>query len=79
LKWADPHNYLAFYGFQGARKFQAATLLLANRTFATRTLASPAHGMITRPMRTYSRMRPAPMLLETADINRRFFPIRPGL
>lgn len=79
FKSADPQSYVAFYGFQGARKFQAASLLLAKRTFAPRSPASPAHGVITRPRRTYSQMRSGPMLFDGADIQQRLYSMRTRL
>jgi hypothetical protein len=48
-KKADPRSYIAFYGYEGRRKYQASTLLLAKHQFAARGPAAPAHGVINRP------------------------------
>jgi hypothetical protein len=57
FKVPDGRTYIPFYAYDGVRKYQAATSVLARRTFRTRTPAAPAHGVITRPMRSSSRMR----------------------
>ncbi|HEX4639311.1 MAG TPA: hypothetical protein VH170_07485 [Chthoniobacterales bacterium] len=79
FKSAEPQYYVAFYGFEGARKFQAASMLLAKRTFVGPSPASPAHGMIMRQTRTFSRTRPVPMIFDDARIEQRLFPLRQTL
>jgi hypothetical protein len=49
IKMQDPVTYVAFYGYRGGHKYRAGNSLLANRTFATRNPAAPAHGTIARP------------------------------
>jgi hypothetical protein len=61
-KTQDQQNYVAFYGYGSGRKYRAANSLLANRTFAARNPAAPAHGVIARPgqstWQSYSNSRP---------------------
>ena len=51
LKTPNAHGYIAFYGYEGGHKYQAAALLLARRAAAKRSPAAPAHGVINRPAR----------------------------
>lgn len=79
LKIRNRRTYIAFYGYEGGHKFQAADTLLANRTIATHGPAAPARGVITRPMRTASRMRSSSWVLDEAPLDPRFFWNRPSL
>jgi len=73
IKMSDPRNYIAFYGYEGAHKYQVANSLLVNRAVGTHSPAAPSHGAITRPGRSVSRFRPNPWLVEEEMINARSF------
>jgi hypothetical protein len=79
MKTQDSRSYIPFYGFEGAHKFQAANSLVVKRTIGTRSPAAPAHGAITRPLRTASRMRPSPLLFDQGPVDPRFSFNRPSL
>ncbi|HZR79080.1 MAG TPA: hypothetical protein VFA58_07715 [Chthoniobacterales bacterium] len=59
MKTTDAHSYVAYYGYEGAHKYQAGTLLLTKRAISAPNPAAPAHGAITRPVRTASRTQPS--------------------
>jgi len=73
IKVSDTRNYVAFYGYEGAHKYQAANTLLVNRTFGTRSPVAPSQGAITRPDRSVSKLRSNPWLFEEEPINPRVF------
>ena len=77
IKMSDPRNYVAFYGYEGAHKFQAADPLLVNRTLGSRSPAAPSHGAITRPGRSVSRLRSNPWPVDEGPVDPRFFSNRP--
>jgi hypothetical protein len=79
IKLQNRRSYIAFYGYEGGHKFQAADLLLVSRQIATRAPAAPAHGATTRPMRSASRFRSNSWSLNEAPVDPRFFWSRPGL
>ena len=78
IKVDDRRSYIAFYGYEGAHKYQAANSLLASRTLAIRSPAAPSQGVITRPTRSTSRMRSSPWLFDEGPVDRRFFSNRPA-
>ena len=78
IKLKNRRHYIAFYGYEGGHKFQAADSLMVNRAIATRAPAAPAHGAITRPMRSASRLRSSSWFDE-GPIDPRFFSSRPAL
>lgn len=57
FKVQDQRTYLPFYAYDGMRKYQAGNSGMARRTVRSASPAAPAHGVITRPMRSRSRMR----------------------
>jgi hypothetical protein len=71
IKMSDPRSYIAFYGYAGAHKYQAANSLLVNRAVGTRSPAAPSHGTITRPGRSISKVRSNPWVLDEEPINPR--------
>ena len=77
-KIRDVHTYIPFYGYEGGHKYQAATSLWASRTITTRSPASPAHGVITRPTRPSSQMHPISPLFDEGPIAPSFFSYRSG-
>ena len=79
IKLRNRRTYIAFYGYAGRHKYQAADLLLANRNVAARAPAAPAHGAISTPKRSGSRFRPTSRLLDEGPIDSRFVWNRPGL
>jgi len=79
IKIRNRRTYIAFYGYEGGHKFQAGDSMLATRNVAARQPAAPAHGAITRPMRTASRMRASSWTLDEAPVDPRFFWNRPSL
>ena len=79
MKIHDGRSYVPFYGFEGARKFQAANSLLVKRTIGTRSPAAPAHGAISRPVRSPSRMRANPWLYDEGLMSPRSFSNRTPL
>jgi len=79
IKVHDPRSYIAFYGYEGAHKYQAAKSVLLASTFGTRAPAAPAHGAAARPARVSWRTRPTPLLFEEGPINYRFFASRTAL
>jgi predicted transglutaminase-like cysteine proteinase len=78
IKVRDPRSYVAFYGYEGEHKYQATSSLLAARTIGNRNPAAPSHGVITRPVRAASRMRPGPLLFDEGPIAPSFFSYRSG-
>lgn len=56
LKLQGERTYVPFYAYDGMRKYQAGNSAMARRTVRA-SPAAPAHGVITRPMRSSSRMR----------------------
>jgi hypothetical protein len=79
IKLRNRRTYIAFYEYESGHKYQAGSSLVANRTFAARAPAAPAHGMVTRPLRTASRYRSSARIFEEGPINPRFFANRPPL
>jgi hypothetical protein len=79
FKVPDGRTYIPFYAYDGVRKYQAATSVLARRTFRTRTPAAPAHGVITRPVRSTSRLRSNSWLFDDRPVDPRFVLNRPSL
>jgi len=78
IKAADNRSYIAFYGYEGAHKYQAVSALLVSRTFAARSPAAPSQGVITRPTRSTWRARSSPWLFDEGPIDPRFFSNRPA-
>ena len=78
IKLDDRRSYIAFYGYEGAHKYQAANSLLANRTLGSRSPAAPSHGAITRPGRSISRLRSNPWPFDEGPVDPRFFSNRPA-
>lgn len=76
MKVNDPQNYIAFYGYEGARKYRAANSLLANRIHGTRSLAAPSQGAITRPTRSTWRAGSNPRFFKDGSTSPRSFSIR---
>lgn len=79
IKMSDPRSYVAFYGYEGAHKYQVANSLLVNRAVGTRSPAAPSHGVITRPGRSISKLRSNPWLFDEGPVDPRFFSNRPTL
>lgn len=79
IKIRNRRTYIAFYGFEGGHKYLAADSGFVARRTVARQPAAPAHGAITRPMRTASRMRASSWALEEAPVDPRFFWNRPSL
>ena len=79
IKLRNRRTYIAFYEYESGRKYQAGSSLVANRTFAARPPAAPAHGMVTRPLRSASRYRSSGWMFEEGPIDPRFFANRPPL
>jgi len=71
IKISDPRSYIAFYGYEGAHKYQAANSLLVRRTIGTRSPAAPSHGTISRPGRSISRLRSSPWIMDEEWVNQR--------
>ena len=78
IKLSDPRSYVAFYGYEGAHKYQVANSLLVNRAVGTRSPAAPSHGAITRPGRSISKLRSNPWLFDEGPVDPRFFSNRPA-
>ena len=76
MKVGDRRSYIAFYGYAGPHKYQVANSLLANRTRGTRSLAAPAHGAISRPVRSTWGVRSKARIFDEGPISHRSFPIR---
>jgi len=79
IKVQDTRNYVAFYGYEGAHKYQAANSRLVSRTLGTRTPAAPSQGTITRPGRSISRFRSNPWFFDEGPISPRSFSNRTPL
>jgi len=79
IKLRNRRTYIAFYGYAGRHKYQAADLLLANRNVAPRAPAAPAHGAISTRKRSASRFHPTSRLLDEGPIDYQFVWNRPGL
>jgi len=79
IKAQDRRSYIPFYGYEGAHKFQVATSLLVNRTFGTRSLAAPSHGVVTRSTRSIWKARSNSWLCNEGPINPRAFSNRTTL
>jgi len=77
FKIRDRRSYIAFYGYEGAHKFQAADTLLASRNLGVRAPTAPADGVIPRPVRLVSRFHSSPWILDEGSIDPRFFSNRP--
>src|SRR5207237_7525535 len=73
IKLDDRRSYIAFYGYEGAHKYQAADSLLVNRTLAIHSPAAPSQGVITRPTRSTWRMPSSPWLFDEDLVDPRFF------
>jgi predicted transglutaminase-like cysteine proteinase len=78
IKMSDPRSYVAFYGYEGAHKYQVANSLLVTRAVGNRSPAAPSHGAITRPGRSISKLRSNPWLLDDGPVEARFFSNRPA-
>jgi len=78
IKVDDRRSYIAFYGFEGAHKYQAANSLLVNRSLAIHSPAAPSQGVITRPSRSTWRMRSSPWPFDEGPVDPRFFSNRPA-
>ena len=78
IKLSNRQTYIAFYGYEAGHKYQAGTSTLVNRAIANRTPAAPAHGAISRPMRSASRLRSS-YWFDEGPIDPRFFANRPSL
>jgi predicted transglutaminase-like cysteine proteinase len=57
-KTQDLSTYMPFYAYEGFHKYQMAKLGFASRRYA-RTPAAPAHGAISRPIRSSSKFHSA--------------------
>jgi hypothetical protein len=79
VKLTNRRTYIAFYGYEGERKFQAGDSVLVNRSVAARAPAAPAHGMVARPMRSASRLRSNSWPSDDVLTDPRFFWGRPAL
>lgn len=79
IKIRNRRTYIAFYGYEGGHKYLATDSALAERKVTARQPAAPAHGAITRPMRSASRLRASSWALEEAPLDPRFFWNRPSL
>ena|ERR1700730_9714308 len=79
MKIRDGRPCVPFYGFEGAHKFQAANSLLVTRTIGSRSPAAPAHGAISRPIRSPLRARANPCLFEEGLMSPRSFSNRTPL
>jgi hypothetical protein len=78
IKLRNRQTYIAFYGYAGRHKYQAADLALANRNVATHAPAAPAHGVTTRATRSASGVRSNSWTSNEGPVRPRFF-CRPGL
>ncbi len=78
IKMSEPRSYVAFYGYEGAHKYQVANSLLVNRAVGTRSPAAPSHGAITRPGRSISKLRSNSWLFDEGPVDPRFFSNRPA-
>jgi predicted transglutaminase-like cysteine proteinase len=78
IKMDDRRSYIAFYGYEGAHKYQAANSLLVNRHLGARSPAAPSQGVISRPTRSTWRMRSSPWLFDEGPVDPRFFSNRPA-
>ena len=80
IKLRNRQTYIAFYGYEGGRKYQVGDSALANRAKITsRAPAAPAHGNVSRPMRAASRLRASSWAMDEGPIDPRFFANRPSL
>ena len=80
VKLSNRQTYVAFYGYEGRHKYRAGNPVLANRNYATRTPAAPAHGVVTRPVRPISRTRLSVRSFDEGSlVDPRFFSSRPAL
>jgi predicted transglutaminase-like cysteine proteinase len=79
IKASDTRSYIAFYGYEKARKYWAANSLLANRTLGTRSPVAPSQGAITRPVRSFSKLRSNPWFVDEGPISPRSFLNRTAL
>src|SRR5438874_13415224 len=73
IKMSDPRNYIAFYGYEGAHKYQVANSLLVNRAVGTHSPVAPSQGSISRPGRSFSKLRSNPWLLDEEPSNSRSY------
>lgn len=78
IKFQDARSYVAFYGYEGGHKYRAGNFLLAGESTRARNPVAPAHGVITRPTRLCSRMRPSPLLFDETSIASGSFNLRSG-
>ena len=76
MKAKEGHNYIAFYGYERARKYQTATTLMAGPIPG---MSIPAHGAISRPIRSVSRARSNQWFFDEEAIYQRSFSSRPSL
>jgi len=73
IKVSDPRNYIAFYGYEGAHKYQVANSLLVNRAVGTHSPAAPSQGAISRPGRSFLKLRSNPWLLDEPTNSRSYW------
>ncbi len=73
IKMDDRRSYIAFYGYEGAHKYQVANALLVNRTLTIHSPAAPSQGTISRPGRSFSKLRSNPWLLDEEPTNSRSY------
>ena len=78
IKMDDRRSYVAFYGYEGAHKYQAASALLVNRALAIRSPAAPSQGAIARPTRSTWRTRSRQWPVDEGPVDPRFFLTRPA-
>jgi len=76
IKVPDQRSYTAFYGYEGEHKYRVANSLLANRTLGIRSPAAPAHGAVTRPIRSTSRAGSNPRFFDYGSTSPTSFSIR---
>ena len=72
-KVPDGRTYIAFYGYEGVHKYQAANSRLVKRTIGTRSPAAPSQGTLTRPARSPSKLRSNPWFVDEGPISPRSF------
>ena len=79
FKLRNRRTYIAYYGYEGAHKYQAADVLLTGRNLSATAPAAPAHGMVNRAIRPGPQFRTSPWLFDEGPIDPRFFARRPVL
>lgn len=79
IKLRSRQTYIAFYGYEGGHKYQAGDSAFVRRAITNQAPAAPAHGVISRPMRSASRLRSNAWMFDEGPIDPRFFANRPSL